>query len=161
MKTSIIYNSYSGNTRGIAEQIRKSCGGELIEVKSREYSSRLTAYTIGCYRAMKEERDRIEPAIIDVSASDLVVIGTPVWAKKATPAINGAVAALQGCSGKRAVLYATCGNAAGDTLPILARALEAKGMTVTGQFVFTRQDLHDDKKVEALAECANQTGRAL
>lgn len=161
MKTSIIYNSYSGNTRGIAEQIRKACGGELIEVKSLEYSSRLTAYTIGCYRAMKEERDRIEPAIIDISASDLVVIGTPVWAKKATPAINGAVAALQGCTGKRAVLYATCGNTAGETLLLLAKALEAKGMTVTGQFVFTRQDLRDDQKIKSLAECVNQTGRAL
>jgi len=161
MKTSIIYNSYSGNTRGIAEQIRKACGGELIEVKSLEYSSRLTAYTIGCYRAMKEERDRIEPAVIDVSGSDCIVFGTPVWGGKATPAINGAIAALQGCAGKNAVLYATCGKDTGETFPILTRALEAKGMTVTGQFVFTRQDLRDDQKIKSLAECVNQTGRAL
>ena len=45
---------------------------------------------------MKEECDPIEPAAIDVSGSDLIVIGTPVWAFKATPAINGAIAALIG-----------------------------------------------------------------
>jgi hypothetical protein len=50
---------------------------------------------------MKEELDPIEPETIDVSVSDLVVIGTPVWAFKATPAINAAIAALKGCDGKK------------------------------------------------------------
>ena len=76
MKTSIIYNSYSGNTRSVAEKVHAACGGNLIEVKSNEYSSRLTAYTIGCYRAMKGICDPIEPATIDVAADDLIVIGT-------------------------------------------------------------------------------------
>ncbi len=67
MKTCIIYHSYSGNTRSVAEHVQAACGGNLIEVKSKEYSSRLTAYTIGCYRAMKGMCDPIEPETIDVS----------------------------------------------------------------------------------------------
>jgi multimeric flavodoxin WrbA len=126
MKTSIIYHSYSGVTRGVAEQIQKACGGELVEVKSKEYSSRLSAYTIGCYRAMKGMGDPIEPAIIDVSSADLIVIGTPVWAGRATPAINAAVAALVGCKGKSAVIFATCGGKERETLPILKRPLRQK-----------------------------------
>ena len=82
MKTCIIFNSYSGNTRGVAEAVHAVCGGKLIEVKSNEYSSRLTAYTIGCYRAMKGVSDPIEPAVIDVTPDDLIVIGTPVWDAK-------------------------------------------------------------------------------
>ena len=110
MKTSIIYHSYSGITRGIAEKIQKACGGDLIEVKPKENYSTLTAYSLGCYRAMKEECDKIEPETIDVSTSDLIVIGTPVWAFKATPATNAAIAALKGCDGKKAVIFATCGS---------------------------------------------------
>jgi flavodoxin len=150
MKTSIIYHSYSGITRGIAERIQKACGGDLIEVKPRENYSTLTAYSLGCYRAMKEECDKIVPETIDVSASDLVVIGTPVWAFKATPVTNAAIAALKGCEGKKAVIFATCGSSVKDTLPILKKALEAKGVKVEGQFVLTRQGTQDAMQVDTL-----------
>jgi flavodoxin len=152
MKTSIIYYSYSGITRMIAEKIQKACGGDLVEVKLKQDYSALTAYTIGCYRAMKEECDPIEPAAIDVSGSDLVVIGTPVWAFKATPAINGAVAALKGCDGKKGVIFATCGSSAKQTLPILKKSLEAKGMTIVGQFVLTKREIGEGSKVNALID---------
>jgi flavodoxin len=150
MKTSIIYHSYSGITRGIAEQVQKACGGDLIEVKPKENYSTLTAYSLGCYRAIKEECDPIEPETIDVSASDLVVIGTPVWAFKATPVTNAAIAALKGCDGKKAVIFATCGSSAKDTLPILKKALEAKGVKVEGQFILTRQGTQDAVQVDTL-----------
>ena len=155
MKTSIIYYSYSGITRGIAEKIQKSCGGNLVKVKSKENYSAITAYTLGCYRAMKEEDDQIEPETIDVSASDLIVVGTPVWAFKATPAINAAISALKGCDGKKSVIFATCGSSAKDTLSILKKALEAKGVNVAGQFVFTRKEIADDQKIGILIESVN------
>jgi flavodoxin len=152
MKTSIIYHSYSGITRGIAEKIQKGCGGDLVEVKLKQDYSALTAYTIGCYRAMKEECDPVEPETVDVSGSDLVVFGTPVWAFKATPAINAAVAGLKGCDGKKGVIFATCGSSAKETLPILKKSLEAKGMTVVGQFVLTRREIGEGSKVNALID---------
>ena len=150
MKTSIIYHSYSGNTRGVAEKVHATLGGELIEVVSKEYSSKITAYTIGCYRAMKGMSDPIEPKTIDVASDDLIVIGTPVWAGKATPAINAAVAALDGCKGKKAVIYATCGKDGGDSLPLLKKALEERGVTVTAEFVFDRNGLKDPERINAM-----------
>lgn len=158
MKTSIIYNSYSGNTRGVAEAVHAACGGKLIEVISKEYSSRITAYTIGCYRAMKGMCDPIEPETIDVSADDLIVIGTPVWAGRATPAVNAAVAALEGCQGKKAVIFATCGGKERETLPILKKALEAKGMTVSGEFVFDKTGLKDPAKINAMVSAIKTAG---
>jgi flavodoxin len=150
MKASIIYHSYSGNTRGMAERVAAACGGKLVEVTSNEYSSRLTAYTLGCYRAMKGMSDSIAPAAIDVSSDDLIVIGTPVWAGRATPAINAAVEALAGCKGKPAVIFATCGGREGDTLPLLKQALEAKGVTVIGEFVFDKAGLNDTGRINAM-----------
>jgi flavodoxin len=150
MKTCIIYNSYSGNTRSVAERVSAACGGKLIEVRSTEYSSRLTAFTIGCYRAMKGMCDPIEPAAIDVSSEDMIVIGTPVWAGRATPAINGAVASLEGCNGKNAVIFATCGGNERETLPALKKALEARGVNVIGEFVFDRAGLEDPDRINAM-----------
>jgi flavodoxin len=161
MKTSIIYHSYSGNTRGVAEAVHAACGGKLIEVIPRVYSSRLTAYTIGCYRAMKGMCDPIEPAAIDVGADDLIVIGTPVWAGRATPAINAAVAALQGCIGKKAVIFATCGGKERDTLPILKAALEARGVTVSGEFVFDKAGVKDPDRINAMISAIKTAGTVL
>lgn len=150
MKNCIIYHSYSGNTRIVAESIHTTLGGRLIEVKSRRYSSRLTAYTIGCYRAMKGMHDRIEPEKIDISPDDLIIIGTPVWAGRATPAINGAVLALNGCEGKPAVIFATCGGKEGETLSLLKKALEERGVTVTGEFVFDKAGIKDPGRIHAM-----------
>ncbi len=152
MKTSIIYHSYSGITRGIAEKIQKACGGDLVEVKLKHDYSAITAYTLGCYRAINEECDPIEPPAIDVSGSDLIVLGTPVWAFKATPAINAAIAALRGCDGKKAVIFATCGSSAKDTLPVLKKSLGTKGITVVGEFVLNRREIGEGSKVYALID---------
>lgn len=158
MEITIIYHSYSGITRALAEKIHEACGGSLVEVKEKQGYSSLTAYTLGCYRAMKEESDPIEPESIDVSATGLVVIGTPVWAYKATPAINAAIGALKGCAGKKAIIFATCGSSAKETLPILAKSLEAKGVTVVGQHVLTRKEIGDGQKVSALTESVKAAG---
>jgi len=158
MKTSIIFNSYSGNTRGVAEKVHAALGGELIEVVSQEYSSKITAYTIGCYRAMKGMSDPIEPKTIDVAAVDVIVIGTPVWAGRATPAINAAVAALVGCSGKKAVVFATCGKDGGESLPHLKKALGERGVTVVGEFAFDKTGVKDPERINAITSAIKAAG---
>jgi hypothetical protein len=62
---------------------------------------------------------------------------------------------LKGCDGKKAVIFATCGSSAKDTLPILKKALVAKGVTVVGQFVLTRNEIGEDQKVMALIDVVN------
>lgn len=141
MKICIIYHSYSGITRGCAKSIQDACGGDLVEVTPCEKYGTLTAYTRGCLRARNEETEPIDPEKIDVALYDLLVIGTPVWAWKATPATNAGIAALQGCNGKKAVIFATCGSKPGETLPILKKALTDKGVTVLDEVVLTRKDL--------------------
>ena len=101
---------------------------------------------------MKGECDPIEPETIDVSASDLIVIGTPVWAFKATPAINATIAALKGCDGKKAVIFATCGGTAKDTLPTMKKALELKGLTVLGEYLFTQKEIGDIQKINFMID---------
>lgn len=160
MKICILYNSWSGNTRSVAERVSAACGGKLVEIKSNEYSSRLTAYTIGCYRALKGMSDPIQPAKIDVFSDDLIVIGTPVWAGRATPAVNAAVAALEGCTGKKAVIFATCGGKEGETLPLLKKALGARGVTVIGEFVFDNNAIRDPDRIDAMISKIQTAGTA-
>ena len=150
MRIIIVYHSFSGVTRTIAEHVSDACGGDLVEVRPRQPYSKLTAYALGCPRARAGKADTVEPAQIDVSAYDLVVLGTPVWAWRPSPVINGAVEALAGAGGKRAIVFATCASQPGETLPQLETALAAKGMRVVEGFSFSTQDLQDPRNVQAL-----------
>lgn len=150
MKAALIYHSYSGITRGISEKVHEAVGGDIVEVKPVKNYSKLSAYTTGCMRARKGECDIIEPEKIDVSNADVIVIGTPVWAFRATPAANAAVEALFGCSGKPAVIFATCGGKEGETLTKLSEALSKKGVMVKKQIVFNKDDVEDESKINEL-----------
>lgn len=150
MNTCFIYYSYSGITKRLAETVRASCGGDTVEVIPRQKYNALTAYTLGCIRARNRECDPIDPEVIDVSGYDLIVIGTPVWAFRPTPAINGAIAALKGAEGKKAVVFATCGGKPKETIPLLKEALAGKKIRVVGEMVFMKGETEDRKKVDAL-----------
>lgn len=140
LKACVIFYSYTGITRGIAEGIRNSGGCDLIDVKTRDEYSAFTAYTTGVLRSRKGACDPIVPHDIDVSQYDLLIIGTPVWAWKPAPAINAAVQALRGCEGKMAVTFVTCCNHPGEALPLLNKALTEKGVEVMAEICLTAED---------------------
>lgn len=160
MKTCILFYSFSGVTRGVAESLAASSGADLIEVRAKNPYSKLTAYTVGCMRARRGDADPIDRETIDVSLYDLVIIGTPVWAFRAAPPVNGAIAALSGCEGKKAVLFATCGGKAGDTIQELKKTLIEKGLRIMGDMTFTKKDIDGDPKAGGLAALVNAVEQA-
>jgi flavodoxin len=155
MSRCIIYHSHFGTTRRIAKKVKVACGGDLIEVMPQKNYNALTLYVLGGYRAMKDVQDPIEQKKIDVTGYDMIVLGSPVWAGKPTPAINAAIAALRGCEGKRAIIFATCKSQPGQTVGILRKRLETMGIRVIGVFVFTKKDLKDGKKLNELIVSVN------
>jgi len=136
----VIYYSYSGITRGIAEDIRNASGCDLIEVRTKVPYSSFTAYTTGVLRARNMSCDPIEPDTIDVSGYDFLIIGTPVWAWRPAPAINAAVKALRGCDGKMAVIFTTCSDHPGEAPELLNDALEERGVKVMAMVCLTKED---------------------
>ncbi|HEX3001024.1 MAG TPA: metalloregulator ArsR/SmtB family transcription factor [Methanoregula sp.] len=140
IRACVIYYSYSGITRRIAEGIRNASGCDVIGVRTKTPYSSFTAYTTGVLRSRKMACDPIEPEEIDVSDYDLLIIGTPVWAWKPAPAINAAIQALTGCEGKMAVIFTTCNNHPGEALPLMSKALEGRGVNVMAAISLNAED---------------------
>ena len=140
IRACVIFYSYSGITRRVAEGIRNASGCDLIEVKTKEPYTSFSVYTKGVLRSRKEACDAIEPAEIDVSGYDLLIIGTPVWVSKPAPPANAAVQALKGCEGKMAVVFTTCLNQPGEALPILSKALLGRGVRVMAEISLDEKD---------------------
>lgn len=81
MKTLILYYSYGGNTRRVAQMIQKEVGGDLAEIQT------VQPYT-GDYNAVVDQGQReidsgfcpeLKPLTVDLKDYDTVVLGSPVW----------------------------------------------------------------------------------
>jgi flavodoxin len=150
MPVCIVYHSETGTTRAVAERLAAVVRGDLIEVKDLAGYSKVGMYLMGAPRAMGGKKADIEPAVIDLSGYDAVVVGTPVWAGSPTPAANAAVAALVGIEGKPAVIFCTSRGSPGKTLETMRAMLAGRGADVRGAVGFTAQDVRDPAAMEAL-----------
>jgi flavorubredoxin len=152
METCIVYHSETGNTRRVAEDLASATGARLVPVKDCACYTDATIYNQGAPRARTGEKATIEPDEIDVSGCGMIVIGSPVWSWHPTPAINAAIAALKGCAGKRGIVFATSGGKPGDTLGIMERALENRGVRVVGRVLFIPGDIGEDGRFTELLD---------
>jgi hypothetical protein len=150
MSVAIVYHSETRNTEGVAKRLASASGGELISVRDCAGYNKITMYLMGAPRARLRELATIEPAVIDVSRHTLIVVGSPVWAWSPTPAANAAIVALQGCEGKKGIVFATSGGTPGETLAMMKEALAARGVEVVGAFHFGRKELTDPEKLGAM-----------
>jgi flavorubredoxin len=152
MSVCIVYHSETGNTRKVAETLASATGARLVPVKDCACYTDATIYKLGAPRARTGEKATIEPGEIDVSGCGMIVIGSPVWSWHPTPAINAAIAALRGCAGKWGIVFVTSGGKPGETLEILARALQDRGVQVVGRVHFTAEDLGRIERHEELLD---------
>ena len=80
-KMLIIYYSLTGNTKYIAEQVRKKTGGDVFEIETvKTYPAEYSALTD---EAKRELQTGVLPALKknppDMSSYDLILVGSPVW----------------------------------------------------------------------------------
>lgn len=90
MKNLVIFYSYGGNTKKIAEYIAGKIGADIVQIKlKKEYTQ---SYDELVDQATAFEREKACPEIkpIDVVLSnyDNIFLGTPVWWYTFTPAIR-------------------------------------------------------------------------
>ena len=81
MSILVVYYSYGGNTRSVAERVHAKLGGDIAEIRTVE------PYT-GSYDDVVEQgqeevnagfKPAIQPLGVNVADYDDIVIGTPVW----------------------------------------------------------------------------------
>lgn len=159
MSVCIVYHSETGTTRSVAETVAALIDADLIEVKDLAGYSKVGMYLRGAPRAAQGKKAEIEPAVIDVSGYDTVVVGTPVWAGSPTPAVNAAISALVGIEGKAAVVFCTSRGAPRGTLERMEEMLADRGADVRGMVPLTAGDAKKPEAVEALADLVRAVGK--
>ena len=115
MKSAVIYYSYSGNTKQVANLLVEHLNsqGEVnkIELTPLDESK---SFLGQCRRAFSHARAQVEPVNFDLSGFDLICLGTPVWAFGPAPAMNTYLDNCSGVAGKDVILFSTFGSGTGN-----------------------------------------------
>ncbi len=138
MKILVVFFSRSGRTRRVAEMIARQAGADLEAIAPRQGYGGF----FGFFRAGSQAVRRRTPAINrlqkNVTAYDLVVLGTPIWAGHISSPLRTAIVE-QKDKIKRYAIFCTAGNA--EPQSVLNDVQEAIGFTPVAVAVFTAREV--------------------
>lgn len=129
MRSSIIFYSFSGNTRKVAKILRDELAKkgvvDLVDIQAIDESRFFFAQAL---RALLKKKAMIKGESFNLAGVDLICIGTPVWAFGPAPAIRTYIERSFGFEAKTVVLFTTYGSGAGvdKCLNEMKRLLELK-----------------------------------
>lgn len=89
MKTCIAYFSKMGNTEIAAEYLAEKIGAKLIRLDDQTNYRGFIGFLKGGMNASKAKTAKFAPSVYEeIVQYDRIILATPVWAGKTTPAIN-------------------------------------------------------------------------
>jgi flavodoxin len=88
MKSLVVYYSRSGNTRFVAEKISQKMGGDIEEIIDKKRRKGPLGFVIGGFDATRGRKTDIAEMKKSPRDYDLIVVGTPMWNKRITPAVR-------------------------------------------------------------------------
>jgi flavodoxin len=135
-----VYYSRSGFTRKVAKAVEKMTGcavEEILEVKRR---SGLIGYLGAGLDALLDRKAELASARENPASYDIVVIGCPVWASKAPPAVRTYVRAHAG-EIKNVALFCTMGGSGGQT--VISELTSLCGRTPISSLILTDAQISD------------------
>ena len=106
MKTLVVFYSRSGTTKRVALDVAKALNADIDEVIDKKSRKGILGFLRAGYDATRGKTTEIEFEK-DPSDYDLVIIGTPVWNGRVTPAIRTYLLRNRERI-KRAAFFSTC-----------------------------------------------------
>jgi len=98
MKELVLYYSFSGHTKQVAEEFAQQNSLTACEIRTQRKLSTLVAYTVGIVKAIKGTGMPIAPPAMTFEGCETAHIFAPVWADGIAPPMNSAIALLpKGC----------------------------------------------------------------
>ena len=94
MKKLVLFYSYTGNTKALADELAKAEGADIAEIRDTKRPGIPAAYVKGGYAAIKGRGWPIQPLGVDLSAYEHIFLLSPVWGGNPPPAVNAALTDL-------------------------------------------------------------------
>ena len=150
MKTLVVYYSRSGNTRLVAGKISQEIGGDIEEIIDKKRRTGPLGFVIGGFDATRGRKTDIAEMKKSPRDYDLIVVGTPMWNKRITPAVR---TYLRGnnFSEKRVALF--CTNLGSEPERVFKTLKELmSGCSFVGELTITNAQKDREKTEENISE---------
>jgi flavodoxin len=135
MKTAVIYYSHDGNCALIAEILKTELNANVFRIETLDDKIRkgLSLMFWGGGQVFRGIKPSLKPLSVDISAHDLIIFGTPVWAGSPAPAIASFLD-KNSITGKKIAIFCCHGGGKGKALDKLKTLLS--GNTFIGEIDF-------------------------
>jgi len=149
MKSLVVFYSRTGNAKFVAETIATEMGADLEEIVDLKKRAGTLGWISAGKDASQEKETQISPTKRVSADYDLIVIGTPIWAWRPTPAIRTYVA-QNNLSGKKVALFLT---ADGDPKQAFERTKALMpNSTFVGEIALTKPLENKEEAKKKIAE---------
>jgi len=145
MKSIVIYYSFEGNTKLIANTVTDTVGSDLLRLQlaSELKTKSFIKYFWGGKEVFVKRTPKLLPYYFDIDAYDMIFIGTPVWAWNFAPALRTFLS-RENIKNKKIAFFCCHGGGKGKIFSRLKTALE--GNEFVGEI-----DFRDPLKVKTEA----------
>lgn len=128
-KILIVYYSYSGNTKEVAQAIQKEIGGDLFEIKTEgSYPDEYRPMTVQAKQEIQDGyRPKLTTSVENIAQYDTIFIGSPNWWGTITPQVSSFLETYD-LTGKTIVPFITHGGGVQNTIKDMAA--QCKGCKV-------------------------------
>ena len=124
----IVYYSFSGKTKKIAEDIAKKESADIFEIKDIKPVGKLKAYTSGIVASIKGKAWQIKPPDIDLIKYDKITMLAPVWANNPPPVFNAMLECLP--TGKPISIIMVSASGKSNCKDRIESVIKSKGCTL-------------------------------
>ena len=131
MKTTVIFYSYTGHTKKLAQDMADKENADIYEIKEKKSRSKFNAYVFGSFQAMKQKKSDIENIDIDLQLYDKIIIMMPIWAGHPAPAINNVFEILPAGKDVEVIAVSASGNSSGSSAKVKDDIQSRVGKTIT------------------------------
>jgi flavodoxin len=148
MKSLVVFYSRTGNTKKIAEIIAESLNSDLDEIIDTKKRFGFFRFLKAGYEATMKKMTEIKGIEKDPSDYELVILGSPIWNKRMTPAIRTYITRYREEFNKIAIYCSAGGRGVDQMLESIAELCDRKPLAMKA---FLDKDFEQnlvEKKVE-------------
>ena len=125
MKTLVIFYSYTGHTKEIAQQLAAGKSYEIAEIRDVNRPGFIKAYTAGCFNAVRGKSWSIQPLGLELEDYERFILLTPVWAGHTPPAVHAVLEILP--EGKTVAVTMVSSSGKSSCKKYVETVIQAKG----------------------------------
>ncbi len=134
-KALTVFYTRTGNTRLVAESIRNEFDCDLQEIKDLKDRSGIKGFIVGMIDVKTKKKTKIMPKAVDLKDYDLIIICSPTWGMRLTPAITEFMNASDFKDKKVFVVAVAAAEMKAKTFKRIGDEIRSKGGTDAGNLL--------------------------